>query len=440
MNDEISHSIEIQDILHSQSLALVLENHFEHAVPLRSLQKSVFNQFRSCIRRQQRLKNLRFRTMVKDSIRLLLLSWRKLQIFCRKKKNENKATRWIQHFRLGRWLAKWKVTFAKFRRIRNFDVERERRFLLRGLRLFRTNSLQSKMCTKVEKIRHKKSSLLKMRWVFRSWKFLVERKLWNHIDDETVLVSERKIIPLTVALRKREVQDQRYSTIAAHKRLQTLFFGWKKIVLLNRRVLKDKVMVLDSLLTQRRLKHGLWSWLNIFNSQLFHRGKVRRRFWSRWKRFKSTKVYLIHLRNKAEMAYRIKTLYSSLTSWMIFRGRQKRLRDAYLRLTKFQVLKLKLRALMGWKFAYSVKCEEKSKEELSMMFYLSRLRKGTWNMWRQWYLARKSATCITRGDHQQPQKDRLDKGNDDSDTESMESITMKTDWTRIFRTRKALYR
>lgn len=379
MNDEIYHSAEIQSNLHTKNLAELLEVCLQGSLKQRSFLRKIFQQLRRQTRKQRKLKDFFFKRGLRYSMHLLVMSWKRLEVYCGKNMKNRRATNWIRRSRVLNWFVKWRRIFSLSRRRMEYCLQQKRRLLYRGMQVLRTNVIHSHFAEITEKKLYLKLCHFQTRRIFNSWKSIIQLQVCSIRKNH----GTRNIQPLVVALRKREVQHLRDLEAASQKHLRTLFYSWKHVVSKSLIYLTDRAILLDSFVSQRQLRSSFRNWLNIYRSQSFHRCKSTTRLWQRWARYATRKCRSSQSNKTASMSFTLRRISCSMRVWVNFRERQRRLRETSSMLTKFMGLKILIRSLMGWKITYSLRCKKKSQEENAMAFYLANLRKRSWREWLQ---------------------------------------------------------
>jgi hypothetical protein len=398
MNEEIYNSREIQESLHSQHLSQLFQHLQEQPTRLLSLQRSIFHLFRSRVARQRRLKKLASERGVKQTIHLLLLCWRKLQKYVSAQRREKRNVDWIRKSRTSLWFRSWKAALSKSQRIQNHQTLYQERHLRSALRIWRRFLTHGEGCRKLESMRSVDLSRFKLRWIFRSWKTHTERELssYNFLEGGekmlAILASGKRVLPpLTVALRCREVTEQRNSSLARLQFQRSLFNSWRRVILVIRRVLTDHEAVLLSIQRHRTLRRTWREWRSISLSLVFEKNKTIDRSWQRWMRFASVRIVSRQMKRRGADVFQLRKLFQAVSCWLSFKDRRGRLRDSLSRCHEYLKLKSTMRALVGWKFAYALLCEERHKTGCAMNLYLTNLRRRSWSRWIQWHQSERAA-------------------------------------------------
>jgi hypothetical protein len=401
MNEEIHNSREIQKSLHSQHLSQLLHSHLEEPTRLLSLQRSVFFLFRSRVARQMRLKKLSTERGIKQTIHLLLYCWRKLEKYVTVQRREKRNFDWIRKSRTALWFRNWKLARSKSQRTREHHLRRHERHLRKAINVWRRFLSHQAACRRVEGNHAVDMSRIKLRWIFRSWKTHIERELsaYNCTEgSEKILVAYGKKVlpPLTVALRCREVTEQRNSSLARLQFQRSHFNGWRRAIFMNRRVLADHEAVLTSIQTHRTLSRTLREWRSIFLSLVFKKNKTVDRSWHRWMRFASVRISSRRMKRRGAEVFHLRMLFRAVLHWANYKNRKSKLRNALRRCREYIKLKSTMRALVGWKMAYSLICEKRHKEGCAMNLYLTNLRKRSWSRWIEWHQVERAAKARKR--------------------------------------------
>jgi hypothetical protein len=387
MKEEIYQSEDIQESIRSQRLAELLRNYLSSPNRQKSLQRSIFHTFRSRVGLHSRLRKMSEERRIKTDIQRLLMCWKKLQKYVCKQRHQKKAADWIRKSRTSQWFSSWRSSVVQHRLLRSHRSLCDQTHLrdamnswqrwigqMRSLRNFENGCLVS--------ITH-----LKTRWIFRAWRMFVERELVSHGYDASQKVSfgGKKISPLTLALRNREMEGHRSLACAILQHQRTLFHGWRSSILHKKQVLSDQEAVLSSIVACRRINFAWRAWRSNSISRSYQRRASLARFWRRWNCDARVRVASRRMKKMADEAYFSRNVFVGIARWLRLKDRHCRLHHSLRRGRNHFISRCLTRAVLSWRHSLWKSVERKRNASTAMVFYLTNLQRRAWAGWVRWH-------------------------------------------------------